>query len=180
MANTDVSRLLGEMWRNASPIDQQPYREEEVKERAKYKENIKRFRDLQARKDAGSRTSHYAVQSNHELRTNSWLPSTGNPFNGETQHSASNGLLLPLYQQPEANLDESGATRGFAGTSADQDRSYLQSLANNRPPGRFNALHVEYSPAYYNMTGDKPNQYFRSHFNDARGNRRDWDDMPPY
>lgn len=62
VANTDVSRLLGEMWRNASHKEKAPYREEELRERAVYKENIQRFRDGQARKDAASRTSHQAVQ----------------------------------------------------------------------------------------------------------------------
>eukprot|EP00549_Striatella_unipunctata_P016146 CAMPEP_0118716136 /NCGR_PEP_ID=MMETSP0800-20121206/27317_1 /TAXON_ID=210618 ORGANISM="Striatella unipunctata, Strain CCMP2910" /NCGR_SAMPLE_ID=MMETSP0800 /ASSEMBLY_ACC=CAM_ASM_000638 /LENGTH=197 /DNA_ID=CAMNT_0006622491 /DNA_START=209 /DNA_END=800 /DNA_ORIENTATION=+ len=38
MSNTDVSRLLGEMWRNASSRETTPYVEEEEKERAVYKE----------------------------------------------------------------------------------------------------------------------------------------------
>jgi hypothetical protein len=62
MSNTDVSRLLGEMWRNASPSERKPFVEEEVLERAKYKEDIKKFRDDQAKIDAASRKSHKVVQ----------------------------------------------------------------------------------------------------------------------
>ena len=62
LSNTDVSRLLGEMWRSASPAEKKPYVEEEKIERAKYKEEIKRWRERQAILDAASRTSHHSVQ----------------------------------------------------------------------------------------------------------------------
>jgi hypothetical protein len=62
MSNTDVSRLLGEMWRNASVADRSPYVKLEERERADYKERIKTWRDTQARLDAASRTSHRKVQ----------------------------------------------------------------------------------------------------------------------
>mmetsp|Transcript_42534 Transcript_42534/g.102867 ORF Transcript_42534/g.102867 Transcript_42534/m.102867 type:complete len:152 (+) Transcript_42534:31-486(+) len=66
MSNTDVSRLLGEMWRNASPRERSPYVEQEERERALYKENIRKWRDDQARMDAASRTSHQTVQTYHQ------------------------------------------------------------------------------------------------------------------
>lgn len=62
MANTDVSRLLGEMWRDGSPEEKAPYVETELRERAIYKKDIARFRAEQAKKDAASRTSHENVQ----------------------------------------------------------------------------------------------------------------------
>jgi hypothetical protein len=62
MSNTDVSRLLGEMWRNASPKERGPYVEQEKRERAVYKDEIQKWRDDQARMDAASRTSHQSVQ----------------------------------------------------------------------------------------------------------------------
>ena len=49
MSNTDISRLLGEMWRNASPEERRPYREQEEKERAVYKAEIAKWRADQAR-----------------------------------------------------------------------------------------------------------------------------------
>jgi HMG (high mobility group) box len=61
MSNTDVSRLLGEMWRNACAKERAPYVEEEEKERAIYKDQIKKFKEEQAKLDAASRTSHNSV-----------------------------------------------------------------------------------------------------------------------
>jgi hypothetical protein len=70
MGNTDVSRLLGEMWRNASPKERAPYVEQEEQERAIYKENIKKWKDEQARMDAASRTSHHRMDaaSHHSVQ----------------------------------------------------------------------------------------------------------------
>lgn len=62
MSNTDVSRLLGEMWRNASPRERAPYVEQEKRERAIYKKDIAMFRADQAKQDAASRTSHESVK----------------------------------------------------------------------------------------------------------------------
>lgn len=62
MSNTDVSRLLGEMWRSASLSERAPYVEQEEVERAQYKEEIKNWREEQVKLDAASRTSHHSVQ----------------------------------------------------------------------------------------------------------------------
>ena len=65
MQNTDISRLLGEMWRNASQQERAPYVDQELRERAVYKEKMRQFREKQAREDAASRTSHQSVHSYH-------------------------------------------------------------------------------------------------------------------
>ena len=62
MSNTDVSRLLGEMWRTASPPEKKRFVEQELIERAKYKDEIKKFRESLAKTDAVSRKSHQDVQ----------------------------------------------------------------------------------------------------------------------
>ena len=58
VSNTDVSRLLGEIWRNASETEKAPYVEAEIVERNKYKEVMKKWREEQAQLDAATRTSH--------------------------------------------------------------------------------------------------------------------------
>ena len=68
MGNTDVSRLLGEMWRNASEAERRPYVEQELIERAEYNETIKKFREQQPQLDAESRTSHRVVKKIAESR----------------------------------------------------------------------------------------------------------------
>lgn len=100
MGNTDVSRLLGEMWRNAGEKEKEPYVLEEQKERAVYKEVIKKWRDEQAKLDAASRTSHKTVQKMAELpklparQTRGQEDSLSNtfeqPFRGGTVEDAAN------------------------------------------------------------------------------------------
>ena len=72
MANTDVSRLLGEIWRNATVEEKEPFVQKELKERAVYKEKIQKFREEQAALDATKRSTHQSAvqgyhQSQHEL-----------------------------------------------------------------------------------------------------------------
>lgn len=61
MSNTDVSRLLGEMWRNASQAERAPYVIQEELERAAYKVEILKWREEQAKLDADCRSSHREV-----------------------------------------------------------------------------------------------------------------------
>lgn len=61
MSNTDVSRLLGEMWRSAPEREKRPYVETEERERAAYKQETAAFKAQQARVDAASRTPHAAI-----------------------------------------------------------------------------------------------------------------------
>ena len=62
LKNTDVSVLLGAMWRNASEEEKAPFQEQELRERVIYKENIKKFKDDLTRVDAATRTRHQSVQ----------------------------------------------------------------------------------------------------------------------
>lgn len=71
VSNTDVSRLLGEIWRNASEAEKAPYVEAEIVERNKYKEVMKDWREEKAQLDAAIRTSHETAsqifrQNQHE------------------------------------------------------------------------------------------------------------------
>ena len=61
MNNTDISRLLGELWRAAGAAEKEPYVESEKVERAAYNEAIATWREEQAHLDAASRTSHHSV-----------------------------------------------------------------------------------------------------------------------
>jgi hypothetical protein len=49
--NTDVSRILGEMWRNSTEEEKKPYRDHEAKVRGKYKTSIGQWREEQAKKE---------------------------------------------------------------------------------------------------------------------------------
>lgn len=73
VSNTDVSRLLGEMWRNATDKEKAPYVETEIMERKKYKEVMRKWREEKAQFDAEVRTSHETAsqifrQNQHEKK----------------------------------------------------------------------------------------------------------------
>ena len=68
MNNTDISRLLGEMWRAADASEKEPYVESEKIERAMYNEAIATWREEQAQLDAASRTSHHSVQHSAAIK----------------------------------------------------------------------------------------------------------------
>jgi hypothetical protein len=55
MANTDVSRLLGELWRNGSEEDKRPFVEQEKKEREKYKVAMEAWKEEKVIKEAQER-----------------------------------------------------------------------------------------------------------------------------
>ena len=46
--NTEVSRILGDMWRRASDEEKKKYRDHEEMQRAKYKQDMKQWRDEEA------------------------------------------------------------------------------------------------------------------------------------
>ena len=102
MANTDISRLLGEMWRNASEREKAPYVEQEKRERAIYKKDIARFREGQARQDAASRTSHKIVQQMAKFPTQAHEETHTSAT--EADNVASNHMLQRGYEEyhPEA------------------------------------------------------------------------------
>jgi hypothetical protein len=94
MSNTDVSRLLGEMWRNASPKERAPYVEQEKRERAVYKDEIQKWRDDQARMDAASRTSHQSV---HKLADYPSQPGFDRSYTASFEN-----LHLDSFEEPPA------------------------------------------------------------------------------
>ena len=67
MNNTDVSRLLGEMWRNSSEEKKAPYVQQELHERAMYKVDIAKWRAEQAQDDAKKtiEQSSVSLKRNH-------------------------------------------------------------------------------------------------------------------
>ena len=71
--NTDISRLLGEAWRNMSEAEKLPYVEKEKIERSEYKEKMKQWKERRDREDAAAKTSHAVAspifrQNQHQHR----------------------------------------------------------------------------------------------------------------
>jgi hypothetical protein len=99
MSNTDVSRLLGEMWRNASPRERAPYVEQEKRERDIYNKDIARWRAEQNRLDAQSRTSHQSVQQMGDYRI---------PSDNDSRNSFHHEYRLPSIDSYGAQYSSRG------------------------------------------------------------------------
>ena len=76
LCHIDISRLLGEMWRNTSEVEKAPYVEAEIEERKKYKDVKKKWKDEQPQLNAVTLTSHESAA--HIYRNNSGA--YGNPY----------------------------------------------------------------------------------------------------
>jgi len=82
------------MWRNASRPERAPYVEQEERERALYKEEIKKFRDGLTKMDAASRTSHHNVQKMSDY------PPPPPPPPPHTHHHYYDGYSDPANLEP--------------------------------------------------------------------------------
>jgi hypothetical protein len=140
MENTDVSRLLGEMWRNASSIERAPYVESEERERAEYKEEIKKWRCEQAQMDATTRTSHQpAAPTYHQHQQPKPHPPNQHPATFELRHvsAPSSGSFENLNSDPLME-DHSSRRSAFRPQYPNHQHTY------HRPP---------YRPDYYSTEG---------------------------
>lgn len=61
LKNTEISKLLGQAWKNAPPEVRRPYIEREHRERAVYKERIAKWRKERKEQDRLSKQQHEAV-----------------------------------------------------------------------------------------------------------------------
>ena len=74
MKNTEISKLLGEMWRNASETDRKPHIDREMRERTKYKiataewkekEEVKKEAARRALEEQMEQMRQYGMQNSH-------------------------------------------------------------------------------------------------------------------
>ena len=98
MKNTEVSRILGEMWRNASEEERRPHVEKEKKERDKYKVAISQWRkEYEAKKAEEQRRQNEAQQAQQQ-----WAP----PYSQDGVDS--NTPPMQYSQQPYMNMPPPG------------------------------------------------------------------------
>lgn len=152
MANTDVSRLLGEMWRNASHDEKVPFVQQELKERAIYKEKIQKFREKQATLDAAKRSSHQlaVTQAYHANQHQLLRPAAQKSYPGIERHASSSPENVAVAVDPfmEDPSNESSAFRPLA--PGQYHRSmYLQSdyySSDAYPQATWSALSMDDDP----------------------------------
>jgi len=103
--NTQVSRLLGEMWRNASEEDRKPYVDKEKKEREKYKVAIADWRkEFEAKKEE-QRQQQEAQQSMGWSQAGSYAQEGVDMGNSQIQYSQHH----PSYMTPTGYAPYPGA-----------------------------------------------------------------------
>ena len=148
MNNTDISRLLGELWRAADAVEKEPYVESEKVERAMYNEAIATWREEQAHLDAASRTSHHSVQ--HSMRTDKSLadePPIKKKRRENIQQSMSDSsrTTAPTFASTDGRVVDSRIFRSYSGSSHPlENKPYVYDRRN-------------YNPSYY------PTDTARSH-----------------
>jgi len=160
MRNTEISRILGEMWKNASDEEKSPHIEREAKERAKYKINIAKWRKEdsiqkeeakkeqveQAKLDAQSQLNYHLPPSTTALGTDD---SQSYSSQRSTQIQApSQGLSTQEYYQ--GNFGYSGyhlhASQGYGqpnqyyDTSRQQDQGAYYNNPINTPQSQYHRL----------------------------------------
>ena len=145
MKNTEVSRILGEMWRNLSDEDRQPFVDQEKSEREKYKVVIAEWRENEAKAEAERKANveHHMASLQHGDSSLPHSPSTvyadpfghptyayGNPYPPyRTFLSAESDYRRPLWQETCAHLPLSVFTSDY-----------------QAPPGTFARLPVSKQP----------------------------------
>ena len=77
LKNTEVSRLLGEMWRNASDEERRPHIEKEKVERAKYKKAMAKWRTEFEEKQQAQREAHAQQIANMQQHGESYADAYG-------------------------------------------------------------------------------------------------------
>lgn len=106
MRNTEVSRVLGDMWRNASEEERNPHIEREAREREKYKVAIAKWREeheakLEAQRKAQAEQvsygAHAAMYSSNPPSDQSQQPPAGNMPYGDPN-------MMPPYMAPPGSM----------------------------------------------------------------------------
>jgi len=159
MRNTEISRVLGEMWKNASDEEKAPHIEREARERAKYKINIAKWRkeDLVRKEDAKKEQIEQQAklatrsQLNHQLPPSTVL-STDDSQSYSSQHSyqvhtPSQGLSTQQYYHGNFGYSDYQVptAQGYGQPSQYYDNSIQQDQG-----------------AYYNTIHDPHSEYHRS------------------
>jgi HMG (high mobility group) box len=132
MNNTDISRLLGELWRAADAAEKEPFVESEKIERSVYNEAIATWREEQAHLDAASRTSHHTVQ--HPLdKSIIDAPPIKKKRREHIQQSMSDSsqATAPSYTSSDGKIVDRRIFRSYSGSShPHENRSYAYDPRN--------------------------------------------------
>jgi len=186
MRNTEISRILGEMWKDASDEEKAPHIEREARERAKYKINIAKWRkeDLVRKEDAKKEQIEQQAKLAAQSQLNYQLPpstalGTDDSQSYSSQHSSqvhTSSQGLPTHQYYHGNFGYSDyhahTVQGYGQPSQYYDNSFHQDQ-NAYYNGSIHAPQSHYLPddvyssdpssnySVGNRTSDGASQYTR-------------------
>ena len=163
MNNTDISRLLGELWRAADAAEKEPYVESEKIERAEYNEAIANWREEQAHLDAATRRSHHSVQQHSVDKSIVDAPPIKKKRRENIPHSMSDPsrASAPIYTSNDGRFVDRRIFRSYSGSShphenkpyASDPRHYHSTYFPSDPNRSHNA-NGEQNPYYHHKPTD--------------------------
>jgi len=155
MRNTEISRVLGEMWKEASDEMKSPHVEREARERAKYKLDIARWRkeDCVRKEDAKKEQIEQAkIAAQNQMR---YPLSSSNAPGVEDSHSYSSEHQLQSQSCPQSMHTQQyyQGNYGYSDYHASPSQGYGQS-----------SQYYEYPPqgGYYNDPSPGPLSQYQS------------------
>lgn len=117
LENTDVSRLLGEMWKNADPEERKPYEDNELLERAAYNATIQKWREEVARKGSEAQASHQKIRAENIPQPNTQVFAT--EFSTPHYSEVEVGPYEPYSMQSVEGVFQKGEERSDLGAGAE-------------------------------------------------------------
>ena len=175
--NKEISRILGDMWRNASEEERKPFVEKELRKRAHYNDNIKQWRDKRDGQQVEERRQREAtVQEAIENGTSEQLiqdaafsrslaASTSMPSSQLHSEGPSHFTFSGDYSTYQNSVDQHlSASFGHQATGDDRTTDRTSSFGaqgsyfHNTP--YFGESHVPYNPDPY--SGNWPNYNYHN------------------
>jgi HMG (high mobility group) box len=162
MNNTDISRLLGEMWRAAEASEKEPYVESEKVERAMYNAAIATWREEQGNLDAASRTSHHSVQQ-HSVEKNFDIEppvKKKRRDNYRSSTSDSSRAVISSQAMPVGNVIDRRIFRSYSGSSHPVENKPYTSDQR-----KYHSSHYSADSSY--NSNSEPNSYYHHKLGDT-------------
>ena len=145
MSNTDVSRLLGEMWRNASDEEKAPYRDEEEIERADYNARIKKFKADLAQQESAKRKATRTKKARKKGTASGPTPALKEPpiITGAPPTLGSLDHLYqdPILEDPNASSSSNKRTASAFRSSPQYAYSHYHYHQRSNPSSFYDGYH---------------------------------------
>ncbi len=170
MRNTEISRVLGEMWKKASAEERAPHIEREAAEREKYKVQMAKWKEEEdvRQREIEDENTKWLERSAMNKQTHDM---TGHQFDSMSPHAHDQHSLSPLplplhHHQPHLSPPQSYYPSG----NPHPDYYPMQGHGVSNPYNSFGSYHPPPPPPgqgyYQTYTSMHPPQYHPRHYRD--------------